>query len=165
MARRAVRLVYGGANVGLMGTIADACLAAGGDVVGVMPQALVDKEIAHQGLTELRIVRSMHERKALMADLSDAFIALPGGIGTFEEFLEVATWTQLGLQHKACGLVNIAGYYDGLLSQADRAVQDGFLRVQHRRMLLAHSDPEAVLDLVSEYAPPMLSKWVTAAER
>ena len=163
LAERRIRLVYGGGNVGLMGTVADACLAAGGSVIGVIPQALVDREVAHTGLTDLRIVQSMHERKALMADLSDAFIALPGGIGTFEEFFEVATWTQLGIQRKPCGLVNIAGYYDGLLLQADRAVHDGFLKRQHREMILTASDPATILDLVSSYEHPLVAKWVGVA--
>jgi uncharacterized protein (TIGR00730 family) len=165
LASRGIRLVYGGANVGLMKTLADACLAAGGKVIGVIPQALVDKEIAHRELTELHIVRSMHERKALMADVSEAFIALPGGFGTLEEFLEVATWTQMGLQRKPSGLVNVDGYYDGLLRQADRAVQDGFLKPGHRAMLLADPSPAVLLDLVSTYKLPILDKWVTRTER
>jgi uncharacterized protein (TIGR00730 family) len=126
---------------------------------------LVDKEIAHPGLTELRIVQTMHERKALMADLSDGFIALPGGTGTFEEFFEAASWSQLGLQRKPCALVNIAGYYDGLLSQADRAVRDGFLTPQHRSMLLTHHIPESVLDLLLAHVPPAVEKWISKAER
>lgn len=133
-------------------------------MIGVMPQGLVEKEIAHRNLTELRIVRSMHERKAQMADLSDAFIALPGGMGTWEEFFEIATWTQLGLHRKPYGVVNVEGYYEGLLTQADRAVEDGFLRPEHREMLLSHSDPEALLDLVLRYEPPMVAKWLVPAE-
>lgn len=152
-------MVYGGGKVGLMGAVADACLAADGKVTGVMPQSLVDKEIAHTGLTEFHVVRSMHERKALMADLAGAFIALPGGLGTFEEFLEVATWTQLGLQRKACGVLNVAGYYDGLLALADRAVMDGFLSPEHRNMLLTDERPDRLLDLVVHYTPPLLDKW------
>ena len=165
LADRHIRLVYGGATVGLMGTIADACLSQGGEVIGVIPQTLVDKEIAHRGLTELRVVQTMHERKALMSDLSDAFIALPGGLGTFEEFFEVATRSQLGLQRKPCGFVNVAGYYDGLLLQADRAVRDGFLRPQHRRMLLTGEDPGSVLDLLFEHVPPVVGKWISEAAR
>jgi uncharacterized protein (TIGR00730 family) len=165
LAMRGIRLVYGGATVGLMGTIANACLSKGGEVIGVIPQGLVDKEIAHPGLTELRIVQTMHERKALMADLSDGFIALPGGTGTFEEFFEVASWSQLGLQRKPCALVNIAGYYDGLLSQADRAVRDGFLTTLHRSMLLTHHIPESVLDLLLEHVPPTVERWISKAER
>lgn len=165
LADRHIRLVYGGAAVGLMGTIADACLSQGGEVIGVIPQTLVDKEIAHRGLTELRVVQTMHERKALMSDLSDAFIALPGGLGTFEELFEVATWSQLGLQRKPCGLVNVAGYYDGLLLQADRAVQDGFLKTEHRRMLITGEDPGSVLNLLLEHVPPVVEKWISEAAR
>ena len=160
LARSGIRLVYGGGNVGLMGIVADACLEAGGAVTGVIPQSLVNREVAHTGLPDLRIVGSMHERKALMADLSDAFIALPGGIGTFEEFFEVATRTQLGLQRKPCGLLNVAGYYDGLLRQADRAVQDGFLKPEHRRMILTATEPEVLLRMLSSSEPPVTAKWV-----
>ena len=148
LARRGISLVYGGGNVGLMGVIADACLAAGGRVVGVMPRSMVDREIAHLGLTELHVVESMHERKALMADLSDAFIALPGGIGTFEEFFEVLTWSKLGFQRKACGLLNIGGYYDHLLAMADHAVAEGFLGIADRKLLLAGGSVEPLLDAV-----------------
>lgn len=160
LAKNGLGLVYGGGRVGLMGTVADACLAAGGSVTGVIPQALADKELAHRGLTALHVVRTMHERKSLMAELSDAFIALPGGIGTFEELLEVTTWTQLGLHRKACGVVNVEGYYDGLLLQADRAVADGFLTPTHRQLLLTHADPAEVLGQVRQFVPPQLSKWV-----
>jgi uncharacterized protein (TIGR00730 family) len=159
LAQRHIRLIYGGGNVGLMGAIADACLAAGGEVIGVIPQALGDKELAHWGLTELHIVKSMHERKAMMADLAGAFIALPGGYGTFEEFFEVLTWTQLGLQRKACGLVNVLGYYDSLLALADRAGEEGFLQPVHRKMLMAADTPAAVLDLVLHVEPPSVAKW------
>lgn len=158
-AERGIQLVYGGAKVGLMGAVADACLACGGRVIGVMPQFLADKEIAHAGLTELRIVASMHERKAIMADLSDAFIALPGGLGTLEEYFEASTWTQLGLQRKACGLLNVAGYYDGVLAQADRAVQDGFLKPQFRSLLFAHDEPRALLELLEQNVPEVGPKW------
>lgn len=157
--QRGMQLVYGGARVGLMGTLADACMEAGGTTIGVMPQSLVDKEIAHTGLSDLRIVSSMHERKALMSELSDAFIAMPGGFGTLEEFFEVATWTQLGLQSKAYGLLNIAGYYNHLLAMADHAVETAFLRPQHREMLLSHAEPEGLLDLVCSYKPSLLGKW------
>jgi len=159
LARRNIRLIYGGGNVGLMGALADACLAAGGAVTGVIPQALGDKELAHWGLTELHIVKSMHERKAMMAELAGAFIALPGGFGTFEEFFEVLTWTQLGLQRKACGLVNVLGYYDSLLALADRAAEDGFLQPQHREMVVAAESPAAVLEMVLHFQPPSVPKW------
>jgi hypothetical protein len=152
LARRRISLVYGGGKVGLMGVIADACLGAGGRVVGVMPRWLVDREIAHVGLTELHVVESMHERKALMADLSDGFIALPGGIGTFEEFFEVLTWSKLGIQKKACGLLNTGGYYDHLLAMADHAVAEGFLGSADREMLLAGAAVEPLLETVGRYA-------------
>jgi uncharacterized protein (TIGR00730 family) len=149
LCRRGVELVYGGGNVGLMGVLADACLAEGGRVIGVIPQALVDKEVAHQGLTELRVVSSMHERKAAMAELSDAFAALPGGYGTWEELFEMLTWTQLGIQRKPCGLLNVNGYYDPLLELADQAVSEGFLREVNRELLLSDDEPERLLDRLS----------------
>src|SRR6202795_3253496 len=154
LCRRGIELVYGGGHVGLMGIVADACLNEGGRVIGVIPQALADKEVAHTGLTELRIVGSMHERKALMADLSDAFLALPGGYGTWEEFFEVLTWSQLGIQGKACGVLNVDGYNDPLLQMADRALSEGFLREVHRGLLLSDTDPGRLLDRLSSYAVP-----------
>jgi len=144
--------VYGGGHVGLMGILADACLNEGGRVIGVIPQALADKEVAHSGLTELRIVGSMHERKFVMAQLSDAFLALPGGYGTWEEFFEVLTWSQLGIQRKPCAILNVDGYYDPLLQMADRALSDGFVRDVHRNLLLADVDPEHLLDRLSNDA-------------
>src|SRR5216684_2485810 len=132
LGQRAIRLVYGGGHVGLMGVVADACLNAGGRVIGVIPQALADKEVAHRGLTELRVVSSMHERKAVMAELSDAFVALPGGYGMWEELFEMLTWSQLGIHCKPCGLLNVNGYYDPLLDLADQAVSEGFLREVNR---------------------------------
>lgn len=159
LAERQIKLVYGGARVGLMGEIADACLRAGGTVMGVIPQALVDKEIAHRGLTELHIVGTMHERKALMADLADAFVALPGGTGTWEEFFEVLTWSQLGLQHKVCGLLNVAGYYDALLSFADHAVREGFLRSEHRDLIVADTAPDQLLARLAAYRVSHVDKW------
>jgi uncharacterized protein (TIGR00730 family) len=144
--RRGIDVVYGGGKVGLMGLLADACLSEGGRVIGVIPQALMDKEVAHLGLTELRVVSSMHERKALMADLSDAFVALPGGYGTWEELFEMLTWSQLGLHRKACGLLNVDGYYDSLLALADEAVTEGFLREVNRDLLLSGKDPERLLE-------------------
>lgn len=134
LVRRGVGLVYGGACVGLMGLLADEVIAGGGEVIGVIPKAMCDREIAHPGLTDLRVVESMHERKATMAGLADAFIALPGGFGTFEEFCEAVTWTQLGLHRKRCGLLNVGGFYDPLLALFDRAVADGFLKPQNRRL-------------------------------
>lgn len=165
LCRRGIGLVYGGGKVGLMGAVADACLAAGGHVIGVIPQALVDKEIGHAGLTELRVVGSMHERKAVMADPSDAFVALPGGYGTWEEFCEVLTWSQLGIQRKACALLNVNGYYDPLMAMADRAVSEGFVRQEHRDLLLSDDDPERLLDRLSSYSVPVVDKWIGRQER
>src|SRR6202795_4585701 len=145
LGRRAIRLVYGGGHVGLMGVVADACLNAGGGVIGVIPQALADKEVAHKGLTELRVVGSMHERKAVMAELSDAFLALPGGYGTWDELFEALTWSQLGIQNKACGLLNVNGYYDSMIAMADRAVAEGFIRETHRGLLLSDTDVARLL--------------------
>jgi uncharacterized protein (TIGR00730 family) len=159
LCRRGIELVYGGGNVGLMGVLADACLAEGGRVIGVIPQALVDKEVAHSGLTELRVVSSMHERKAIMADLSDAFMALPGGYGTWEELFEMLTWSQLGIHRKPCGLLNINGYYDPLLELADKAVSEGFLRELNRDLLLSDDDPERLLDRLSTHSVPIAEKW------
>ena len=160
LCRRGIELVYGGTNVGLMGALADACLGGGGRVIGVIPQALVDKELAHGGLTELRVVRSMHERKSLMADLSDAFLALPGGYGTWDELCEALTWTQLGIQRKACALLNVSGYYDAFLEFADRAVSEGFLRDVNRDLLLSDDDPARLLDRLASYSPPVVDKWI-----
>jgi len=152
LCRRGIELVYGGGHVGLMGILADACLNEGGRVIGVIPQALADKETAHEGLTELRIVSSMHERKFLMAELSDVFLALPGGYGTWEEFFEVLTWSQLGIQRKACAVLNVNGYYDPFIEMADKALSEGFVRGVHRDLLLADTDPERLLDRLCEYA-------------
>lgn len=165
LAERGIELVYGGGNVGLMGEMADACLAAGGRVIGVIPQLLVGKELAHKGLTELRIVATMHERKAMMADLADAFIALPGGFGTWDEFCEVLTWSQLGIQHKGCALLNVLGYYDPLLALADRAVEEGFLRKENRELMLDGTDTAKLLDRLSDFAPPFADKWLGRAAR
>lgn len=159
LAQRGIGLVYGGAAVGLMGILGNAALAAGGHVIGVIPQALVDREVAHQGLTELRIVRSMHERKALMADLADGFIALPGGIGTFEEIFEVWTWMQLGTHAKPCALLNVRGFYDRLLEFLDGVVDHGFLKSAHRNALLVDDDPERLVDLLAAFRAPTESKW------
>jgi len=143
-----------------MGTLANACLNGGGHVIGVIPQALADKEVAHTGLTELRIVSSMHERKSVMADLADAFVSLPGGFGTWEEFFEVLTWSQLGIQHKACALLNVDGYYDPLLEMADRAVSAGFLRPVHRDLLISDCDPGRLLDRLSNFSAPTAEKSI-----
>ena len=155
-----ITIVYGGGKVGLMGIVADAAIEAGGEVIGVMPRALVEKEIAHARLSDLRVVGSMHERKAQMAELSDGFIALPGGYGTFEEFCEVLTWTQLGLQQKPCGLLNVDGYYDPLLALFDRAVEEGFVKPPHRQFVLSDSEPERLVERLLRSAPPLLEKWI-----
>jgi hypothetical protein len=160
LCQRGIELVYGGGNVGLMGAMADACLDGGGRVIGVIPRALVDKEVAHLGLTELRVVQSMHERKSLMADLSDAFLALPGGYGTWDELCEALTWTQLGIQRKACALLNVSGYYDAFLEFADRAVSEGFLKDVNRDLLLSDDDPARLLDRLAGYAVPIVDKWI-----
>ena len=162
---RDIDLVFGGGCVGLMGVIADAVLAAGGTAIGVIPQALVDREIAHRGLTELRVVNSMHERKMLMAELSDAVIALPGGFGTFEEFCEVVTWTQLGLHRKRCGLLNVEGFYDPLLALFDRAVRDGFIKASNRELVVSRSDPGELLTALSQPLEPPEPKWIRRVEQ
>ena len=165
LAARNITLVYGGGNVGLMGTLADACLALGGRVIGVIPRALAEKEIAHAGLTEMHVVGSMHERKALMADFADAFLVLPGGFGTWDEFCEALTWSQLGLQKKACSFLNVEGYYDALLSLADRAAEDGFILPAHRALLLVDDQAERLLDRLQDFEVPYVAKWVDRAER
>ena len=165
LARNGIELVYGGASVGLMGAVADAVLAEGGRVIGVMPQSLVDKEIAHAGLSDLRVVGSMHERKALMAELSDGFIALPGGLGTFEELFEVWTWAQLGYHRKPCALLNAAGFYDKLTDFLDDVVERGFVKPVHRAMLIVEDEPAALIDAIRHYEPPQVTKWIKAGER
>ncbi|MFM9858119.1 TIGR00730 family Rossman fold protein [Pseudoxanthobacter sp. M-2] len=165
IARRGMGLIYGGARVGLMGQVADAALAAGGRVVGIIPQSLVDKEIAHSGLTESHIVGSMHERKRMMADLSDGFVALPGGIGTLEEIFEMWTWAQLGYHAKPCALIDTAGYWTGLAAFLDHQVQEGFVRAPHREMLMIDDDPARLLDRMESYEAPVVTKWIKAGER
>ena len=165
LAARGIELVYGGGNIGLMGAVADACLEAGGTVVGVIPQALMGKEVAgrpvdHRTLTRLEVVDSMHTRKARMAELAEGFIALPGGFGTFEEFCEILTWGQLGFHAKPMGLLNVNGFYDPLLAMFERAVADGFLRPQNRAMALADSDIERLLAAMADYRAEPVSKWL-----
>jgi len=160
LARRDIGLVYGGADVGLMGAVADATLAAGGRVIGIIPESLRSKEMAHLGLTELHVVKSMHERKTLMAQKSDGFVALPGGAGTFEEIFEVWTWAQLGFHSKPCGLLNVAGYYDQLAGFLDHAAESGFMRAEHRATLMVESDPATLLDRYVTYSAPTVSKWI-----
>ncbi|HVO79014.1 MAG TPA: TIGR00730 family Rossman fold protein [Candidatus Bathyarchaeia archaeon] len=165
LAGRGLGVVFGGGKVGLMGVLADAALAAGGEAIGVIPEALVAREIAHNGLTELRVVRSMHERKTLMADLADAFIALPGGYGTFEEFFEAVTWTQLGIHRKPCGLLNVDGYYDALLALLDRAVSDGFIRGVNRSLVLDAPDVLMLLEKLEAFRPAAAELRIDKAER
>jgi len=164
LANRGIGLVYGGGNVGLMGVIADAALAAGGEVIGVIPKALADREVAHHGVTDLRVVDSMHTRKAMMAELSDAFVAMPGGVGTFEEFFEAITWTQLGLHRKACGLLNVAGFYTPLAVFIDQAVTDGFIKPVHRAAIVVDDDPERLLDTLTTIEIPDVPKWIKRDE-
>ncbi|CAA9497491.1 MAG: Lysine decarboxylase family [uncultured Rubrobacteraceae bacterium] len=165
LAERDTTLVYGGGHVGLMGIVADSALGAGGEVIGVMPRALVDREIGHTGLTKLHVVGSMHERKALMSELSDGFVALPGGNGTLEEFFEVLTWAQLGEHAKPCGLLNVAGYYDPLLKVFDQMVYRDFLRREHRELVLVEESPSALLERFRAYEPPRTIKWIDDSER
>ncbi len=165
LAERGIGLVYGGGKVGLMGIVADAVLTAGGEVTGIIPQHLWDKEVGHAGLTELLVVDSMHERKLAMADRADGFIALPGGVGTFEELFEVLTWTQLGIHHKPVAVLDVAGFYAPLLSFLDTAVAAGFLREGHRQLLLSATTPTAVLDLLGTWVPVDVPKWLDLDQR
>ena len=165
LAERGIDVVYGGASVGLMGAVADAAIGGGGHVIGVIPQSLVDREVAHAALGDLRVVASMHERKALMADLADAFVAAPGGVGTLEELVEVYTWSQLGLHAKPVGLLDTAGYWTPFAAWLDHAVAQGFLRTEHRAMLLSDPDPAALLDRLAAWQPPTVTKWISRDER
>jgi uncharacterized protein (TIGR00730 family) len=164
LASRHLALVYGGGRVGLMGEIANSVLDAGGDVVGVIPRSLYEMEVAHTGVTDLRVVDSMHERKALMADLSDGFIALPGGLGTLEELFEVLTWGQLGLHGKPCGLLEVEGYFEHLIAFLSHAVGERFLRAEHRGLLMVATCPAALLDRLAEHRPPRIEKWIDRSE-
>ena len=164
LARRNIGLVYGGGNVGLMGVIADAVLSAGGEVIGVIPHALAKREIEHQGLTRLHVVDSMHTRKAMMADLADAFIAMPGGVGTFEEFFEAVTWTQLGLHRKPCGLLNVGGFYTPLAAFIDQAVSEGFFKPVHRAAIVVDDNAERLLDTLANIELPDVPKWIRPEE-
>ncbi len=159
LGEQGIDIVYGGASVGLMGAVADAALAKGGRVFGVIPRHLVDREVAHPGLTELHVTENMHERKALMSQLSDAFAALPGGFGTLEELAEVTTWAQLGLHHKPIGLLNVAGFYDLFLQHADRMVTNGFLSADHRRLLVTAVSPADLLAGLRAFRPVTTQKW------
>lgn len=158
-------LVYGGGNVGLMGVVSDAVMAAGGEVVGVIPHTLMEREIGHTGVSRLHVVDSMHERKALMADLSDAFVALPGGVGTFEELFEAITWTQLGLHRKPCGLLNVDGFYDGLLQFLDHAWTEGFIKPETRAIVSSGTDAADLLRRLLATPMPAVPQWISARER
>jgi uncharacterized protein (TIGR00730 family) len=160
-----IGVVYGGGGVGLMGALADAVIAEGGEVIGVIPRSLVDREIAHRDVVDMRVVSSMHERKALMAELAGAFIALPGGLGTLEELFEVYTWAQLGLHRKPCGLLNVEGYYDGIADFLGHAVTERFVREEHRELLMIERDPVALLERIRAYEPDAnLPKWIDREE-
>jgi uncharacterized protein (TIGR00730 family) len=160
LAARGIGLVYGGGRVGLMGVLADTILAEGGEAIGIIPQALMDSEVGHGGLTKLHVVPSMHERKAMMAELSDAFIAVPGGIGTLEELVEIMTWSQLGIHRKPCGVLDAAGFYAGLQALLDHMVAEGFLHERHRAGLLAGAEPGPLLDALARWEPPDVHKWL-----
>lgn len=162
LASRGIGMVYGGSNVGLMAAIADEMTDKLGDVIGVIPRTLVEREVANTGLSDLRIVGSMHERKAMMSELADGFIALPGGIGTLEEFFEIWTWAQLGMHRKPCGLLNAAGYFDSLLEFLNHSVEEKFVRAIHREMVIVESEAEALLDRFAGYEPPQVVKWLNA---
>lgn len=165
LAAQGLGLVYGGANVGLMKIVADAALAGGGEVIGVIPESLMARELGHPGLTALHVVASMHARKALMADHADAFIALPGGFGTFEEFFEVVTWTQLGLHAKPCGLLNVEGFYDPLLRFVDHATAERFVKPETRAIVVADADPARLLEHLRTMTVPQVPKWISDDER
>lgn len=164
MAAQGIGLVYGGASIGIMGAVADAVLASGGDVIGVIPEALARKEVAHYGLTELRVVKSMHERKALMEELSQGFVALPGGLGTLEELFEILTWSQLGLHTKPIGLLNTKGYYDQLIGFLDHSVEEQFVKSTHRNMLVVDTQSDLLLESMAKYTAPTGEKWITSPE-
>ena len=162
LAQRGIGIVYGGSNVGLMAALADAMLDEFGEIIGVIPRMLVEREVANTALTDLRIVDSMHQRKAMMAELADGFVALPGGIGTLEEFFETWTWGQLGMHAKPCGLLNVAGYFDPLLTFLDHAVSEKFVRDVHRAMVVVERDPAVLLSRFESYEPPRVVKWLNA---
>ena len=164
LAADGIELVFGGGSVGLMGAIADAVLQAGGRVIGVIPRFLATRELLHEGVTEVRLTDNMHERKALMSELSDAFVALPGGLGTFEELFEVLTWAQLGLHGKPIGLLNSAGYFDPLVAMIDRAITDGFCREEHRRLFVVDDQPVRLMQRLREHQPPAVKKWIRSSD-
>jgi uncharacterized protein (TIGR00730 family) len=164
LVRRNIGLIYGGSNVGIMAVVANSVLEIGGKAIGVIPEALVSKELAHRGLTKLHVTKSMHERKSLMAELADGFVALPGGIGTMEEIFEMWTWAQLGFHQKPCGLLNVSGYFDKLGEFLDHMVQEQFVKLPHREMLIIESEPAKIIDRFQQYVPPIVAKWITQTE-
>jgi len=164
LAGRGLGLVYGGASVGIMGAVADAVLAGGGEAIGIIPRSLARKEVAHEGLTRQYIVESMHERKAMMAEVSDAFVALPGGWGTIEEIFEMLTWAQLGFHEKPCGMLNVSGYFDGLFAFLEHAVGERFVKPEFRELLILEEDPRRLLDRFEIYRAPRIHKWISAEE-
>ena len=164
LAESGIGLVYGGASIGVMGAVADAALAGGAEVIGVIPRALATREVAHDGLTSLHVVESMHQRKAMMAELSDGFVALPGGWGTLEEIFEVLTWAQLGLHRKPCGLLNVAGYFDHLAAFLDHTMAQAFVREAYRPMMMIEDEPRALLQRFESYRAPQVRKWISAEE-
>lgn len=165
LAERGIRLVYGGGDVGLMGVLADAVRGAGGEVLGVITRALVDREVAHPGLTSLTVVETMHERKAAMSDAADAFVMLPGGYGTFDEFFEAVTWTQLGIHAKPCGVLDVAGYFGPLRALLDMATRHGFISEVHRDLVITGDEPARLLDLLAAWTPVTTDKWLDRSER
>lgn len=165
LASQEIRIVYGGGRVGLMGIVADAAIAASGEVIGIIPRSLDRREIAHRGVSELHVVDSMHERKALMNELSDGFIALPGGFGTFEELCEMLTWAQLGIHGKPVGLLNVAGYFAPLIELFDHAVSERFLHPDHRALLLNDTVPQTLLERMKRFEPPITPKWMEPGEK
>lgn len=164
LAASSVRVVFGGGSVGLMGVLANAVLTNGGEITGVIPQALLDREIGHTGVTDMRVVRTMHERKAVMSELSDAFVALPGGLGTLEELFEVWTWAQLGIHAKPCALLNVDGYFDPLLAFLDRGVSEGFVRARHRAMLVVADETDELLARLVHTRPPAVARWLDRSQ-
>lgn len=164
LGRRGIKLVYGGGRVGLMGEVADAALAAGGHVTGVIPAALVAREVGHTALSEQHVVESMHERKALMAELSEGFIAMPGGYGTLDETFEILTWAQLGMHRHPIGMLDVDGYFDKLLAFVDHAIAEGFVRPEYRKMITVAETPAGLLDAMARYQPPTVTKWITPSE-
>ena len=164
LAQRGLGLVYGGGRVGLMGAVADGTMAGGGKVTGVIPQSLVDRELAHNGLSEIHVVKSMHERKAMMAEIADAFIAMPGGYGTLDELFEIITWAQLGFHHKPIALLNIGGYFDPLLTFIEHMATEGFIKPEHRGAVLVKNEVDTLLDTLLSYKPPQLEKWLKKPE-